>query len=86
MSEKRVTAEISLDAVVSNMEHMKAKLSSSAKMIAVIKADGYGHGALEIAKRLEKKEYVFGYAAATAEEAYRQLTLSWKKQGRNLFS
>lgn len=69
MSEKRVTAEISLDAVVSNMEHMKAKLSSSAKMIAVIKADGYGHGALEIAKRLEKKEYVFGYAAATAEEA-----------------
>lgn len=69
MSEKRVTAEINLDAVVSNMEHMKEKLAENTRMIAVIKADGYGHGAMEIAERLESTDYVFGYATATAEEA-----------------
>ena len=35
----------------------------------MIKTDGYGHGAVRIAKQLEDIPYVWGYAVATAEEA-----------------
>ena len=37
--------------------------------MAVVKADGYGHGALEIAKTVEGFDKLFGFAVATAEEA-----------------
>lgn len=69
MSNRRVYAQIDLEAVVSNMEHMHKKLSEHTRMIAVIKADGYGHGAKQLAERLEQLAYVFGFAVATAEEA-----------------
>ncbi len=69
MSNRRVCAQIDLEAIVSNMEHMHEKLSEHTKMIAVIKADGYGHGAKQLAKRLEPLVFVFGFAVATAEEA-----------------
>lgn len=67
---QRVYAEVNLDAIRSNMDHMKANISPEAKMIAVIKADGYGHGALPIAKELEAVDYMYGFAVATAEEAF----------------
>lgn len=66
---QRVCAVIDLDAVCHNMEHMYRNLSTGTKMMGVIKADGYGHGALPIGRELEKMDYVFGYAVATAEEA-----------------
>lgn len=69
MSRQRIVAEINLGAIVSNMEHMRAKINQETKMIAVIKADGYGHGALKVAERLEGLDYLFGFATATAEEA-----------------
>lgn len=67
---ERVCAYINLDAILENLEQMKQNLSSDAKIIAVIKTDGYGHGAIPIAKELEKIPYVFGYATATAEESF----------------
>lgn len=66
---QRVCAVIDLDAVWHNMENMHRNLSEGTKMIGVIKADGYGHGAIQIGQELEKMDYVFGYAVATAEEA-----------------
>ena len=63
----RVCARINLDAVEYNIEMMKKNLSGSAKMIVVIKTDGYGHGAVPIAKMLEEKEYVWGFAVATLD-------------------
>ncbi len=65
----RVWAQIELDNVNHNIDEIEKKVSSDHKIICVIKADGYGHGALPIAKELEKHERVFGYAVATAEEA-----------------
>jgi len=62
--------EIDLDAIVSNMNNMKANISPDTKMLGVIKTDGYGHGAIPIAHELEKLDYVWGYATATAEEAH----------------
>lgn len=66
---QRVCAVIDLDAVRHNMEHMHRNLSGKTKIIGVIKTDGYGHGAIQIGHELEKMDYVFGYAVATAEEA-----------------
>ena len=37
--------------------------------MAVIKMDGYGHGAVQIAKLLEPMDYIWGYAVATLDEA-----------------
>lgn len=44
---KRVWAEINLDAIKSNIEHIR-QFTGNTKLIAVIKADGYGHGAVEL--------------------------------------
>ena len=38
-------------------------------MIAVIKADGYGHGAVAVAHLVQDYDYIWGFATATAEEA-----------------
>lgn len=70
MSKKRVVAEISLEAIENNIRSMAAVISPGTPIMAVIKADGYGHGALQIAVRLEQMDCVFGYATATAEEAF----------------
>ena len=66
---QRVCAVIDLNAVHNNMEQMHNNLSDGTRMIGVIKTDGYGHGAVQIGRELEKMDYVFGYAVATAEEA-----------------
>lgn len=64
----RVCAYIDLDAVLYNLDSMHKKLKPDTKIMAVIKTDGYGHGAVEIAKELESVDYIYGYAVATVEE------------------
>lgn len=66
----RVWAEVDLDAVLFNIESIKKNINKDTKIIAVIKADGYGHGAEHIARMLEREKQVWGYAVATAEEAF----------------
>ncbi len=68
-SYSRVCARIDLDAIDYNFEMMYKNIHEGTKMIAVLKTDGYGHGAIPIAELLEEKSYVWGYAAATLEEA-----------------
>ena len=65
----RVWAEVDLTAARSNMENMHRNLKPGTKMIAVIKTDGYGHGAVRIAEVLEPLDYLWGYAVAAYEEA-----------------
>ena len=65
----RVRADIDLDAVVYNLEQMHQNLKPETKIMGVIKTDAYGHGAVQIGRELERLPYVFGMAAATAEEA-----------------
>ena len=71
MSRRRVTAEVSLEAIENNIRSMAGIISPGTKILAVIKADGDGHGALQVAVRLEQMDCVFGYATATAEEAFK---------------
>ena len=65
----RVHADIDLDAIRHNMDEMHRLTDPHTKLMAVIKTDGYGHGAIPIARELEPIEYVYGYAVATEEEA-----------------
>ena len=62
----RVYAAINLDAVAANMEAMKANLPASTSMIGVVKTDGYGHGAVPVARTIDP--YVDGYAVASVDE------------------
>lgn len=66
---KRVAAYVNLDAIEENFEAMKANLQAGTQIAAVVKANGYGHGAVPIAQMIEEKDYLWGFAAATIEEA-----------------
>ena len=65
----RVYAKIDLDAIAYNMEQMKQNIRPETKVMAVIKADGYGHGAIQIAEMMERWNYIWGFAVATLDEA-----------------
>ena len=69
MQNTRVYAGINLSAVLHNLEEMHKNIDQNTKIVAVIKTDGYGHGALPIAKAIEHVPYLWGYAVATADEA-----------------
>ena len=51
-NEKRAWAEIDLDAISENMRAIRAHVGDDTKIMAVVKADGYGHGYLEAAKTM----------------------------------
>lgn len=63
----RVQANINLDCICNNVKRIKEIIKEDTKIMAIIKADGYGHGAVPIAKVLE--QYVDGYGLAIIEEA-----------------
>ena len=65
----RVYAEIDLDAISYNMEQMKQRIDGHTQIMAVIKTDAYGHGAVQVAQMLEKYDYIWGFAVATLDEA-----------------
>lgn len=65
----RVYAKIDLDAIAYNMEQIKQNIRPETKVMAVIKADGYGHGAVQIAEMMERWNYIWGFAVATLDEA-----------------
>ena len=67
-TKNRVYATVNLDAIVKNLENMKKNIQEDTKIIAVLKADGYGHGAVHIAKHIEPLPYLWGIAVATVEE------------------
>lgn len=64
-------AEIDLKALVHNLDQIKKIVHArkpNCKIIAIVKADAYGHGAVEVAKTLEK-ENVRYFGVAFFEEA-----------------
>ncbi len=63
----RVYAAVDLDAVEKNMEAMKAGLTEGTAIMGIVKTDGYGHGAVPVAKAIDS--YVSAYGVATIDEA-----------------
>lgn len=51
---KRTWAEISLENIKYNYETIRASVPAGTKFLGVVKADAYGHGAVPVAKTLEK--------------------------------
>ena len=65
----RIYAAIHMDALEQNLENMRKNLTPGTKMIGVIKANAYGHGSVPVARLMEKKDYIWGYAVANVLEA-----------------
>ena len=63
----RVYVTIDLDAIYNNIENLKKNLTPGTKVAAVIKTDGYGHGAVPIAYAVD--DIVDAFAVATVDEA-----------------
>ena len=71
--EMRTFVTVDMNAMVRNVETVKAHLPAGIKVAVVVKADAYGHGAAHVGKYLEKvADY---YAVATIEEAIDQRKL-----------
>lgn len=63
----RAWAEINLSLLEQNVKALRAKLSDGCDIMAVVKADAYGHGAPQISGKLNKLG-IRAFAVATAEE------------------
>ena len=63
MEYRRVYAKIDLDALDHNVSLIEKKLPEGTKIMPIIKADAYGHGAVEFARFLHDRADYFGVAA-----------------------
>jgi alanine racemase len=63
----RVYADIKLDAIAENVDALMSLTKKGTGSLAVVKADGYGHGDVAVALAVHDK--VTGYAVATLDEA-----------------
>ncbi len=68
ITDKRCWVEINLSQILENYRIYKNQLPSKTKVMAVVKADAYGHGDVEVAEVLQK-EGVTDFAVATLDEA-----------------
>lgn len=65
---RRTWAEISISNVIYNYKMLKSKLSAQTKVCCVVKANAYGHGAVELSREYEKLGADF-LAVSNIEEA-----------------
>ena len=65
---RRTVAEIDLDAIDYNIKSIRKRVPVGTKILGTIKADGYGHGALEVAEIL-RKNGVEMFSVALLDEA-----------------
>jgi alanine racemase len=59
-------AEVHLDRLIRNFK--KVEELSKKRIYAVVKANAYGHGSVQVAKTLEENTSVYGFCVATYEE------------------
>lgn len=63
----RAVAEVNLDAIKHNYKQIRKHIPHEVEMMAIVKADGYGHGAVEVANLLQA-EGVNRFAVAIVNE------------------
>ena len=51
---RRTWAEIDLDALAHNYQQARRKIGPNVKYLGVVKADAYGHGAIQVSRKLEQ--------------------------------
>jgi len=64
----RVQANVDLNAICHNIYEIRSKTAKDTKLMLIIKADAYGHGAIPIAKAIDDKDFD-AYGVAIIEEA-----------------
>ena len=69
LNTERVSATVNLNSIRYNIEQVSKRIAKGTGIMAVIKADGYGHGAVAVARTLAGMDSVWGYAVATIDEA-----------------
>ena len=71
---KRIWAEVDLDAIAQNVKNLKNHLTPGTKMMAVVKADAYGHGVEHVSHTLEDSGVdFFGVSSLSEAIQLRQL-------------
>ena len=65
----RVWAEIDLDAISHNLALLRARLPERARVMLVVKADAYGHGAIEVARHVLARGEAHAFGVGDSEEA-----------------
>lgn len=65
----RVVASVDLNAIRHNLLEVRSKLEDNTKLMVIIKADAYGHGAVPLAKAIGNSSKIDAYGVAIIEEA-----------------
>lgn len=68
MSNSRCWAEIDLSKIQHNVKEIRKMIPSSTKIMAIVKANAYGHGDIEVAKELQKQGVDF-FGVSSVDEA-----------------
>ena len=77
MIPKRVYAKINLDNIQKNIQSIKSKFSNKVAVMGIVKANAYGHGAVEVAKAMcDAGVNYFGVAAIDEAIELRQNDIS----------
>ena len=63
----RTYSVIHMDSIFYNIDAVKRQVGEDTKILAIVKANAYGHGAVRIAQAI--KDCVYGFAVATVREA-----------------
>lgn len=70
MSRSRCWADIDLSKIQHNVKEIQKMIPSSTKIMAIVKANAYGHGDIEVAKELQKQGVDF-FGVSSVDEAVR---------------
>lgn len=65
----RVWAEVDLGALRRNLRRVCARLGDGGRVLAVVKADAYGHGAVPVARALVNEPGLWGFGVGDSHEA-----------------
>ena len=77
MIPKRVYAKINLDNIQKNIQSIKSKFSNKVAVMGIVKANAYGHGAVEVARAMcDSGVNYFGVAAIDEAIELRQSDIS----------
>ena len=65
----RCSANIDLEKIRYNLTEMSNHIGPDKKVMAVVKADGYGHGAVPVSEAVQNLSFLWGFGVATVDEA-----------------
>ena len=65
---KRLELVTDLTAICDNAREIRRRVDTSAALLCVVKADAYGHGALQVARALENQKLADAFAVVTPAE------------------